>query len=304
VHHADPSYLGVPVARLAGVPTIVQTKYDVGYWLTGTDRWLHRRMRRWVDFTVSNCQACREAAIDQEHAPPARVVVIDNGIDMTRLVQIDSLTAEDWNAGLRVGMVANLRPIKDPQNLLQAAQQLIRAGCQASFHFAGQGPLQEPLQAEIDKDQLQERIVLHGYVRDTATFISTLQIFVLCSRSEGLPHALLEAMAAGRAVIATDVGGNRELIQDQVNGLLIPPADPRALADAIQRLLGDPELALQLAQAARRSVANRFSLPAMTQRFTDFYRSLRQSTPLRDDSVESPTDGNAEPTTASLGELR
>ncbi len=283
VHHADPTYLGVPVARLAAVPTIVQTKYDVGYWLEGFDLWMHRRLRRWIDVTVANCEACRQAAIAQERAPAEEVVVIENGIETDRLSTIASVTGDDWGGTVHVGMLANLRPIKDPQNLVRAALELIRQQHPVMFQFGGEGPQREPMQRTITQAGLQDRILLHGHVADSVEFLKQLQIFVLCSLSEGLPHALLEAMAAGRAVVATNVGGNRELIQHGVNGLLVPPGDSSALAAAIGRLVREPELAVRLAAAAHRSVTDRFSLPAMTHRFSEFYQRLPTRSPARTD---------------------
>jgi glycosyltransferase involved in cell wall biosynthesis len=142
-----------------------------------------------------------------------------------------------------------------------------------TFHLAGDGPLRQSLQQRIHEAGLANQVLLHGHVEGTARFLRELEIFVLCSRSEGLPHALLEAMAAGRAVVATAVGGNKELIADGVNGLLVPPGDPPALAAAISRLARNPEFASRLAAAARNSVADRFSMAAMVQRFTDFYQA-------------------------------
>jgi glycosyltransferase involved in cell wall biosynthesis len=279
VHHADPTYLAVPVARWAGVPIVAQTKYDVGYWLTGADLWAHRQLRRWIDVTIANCQACREAAVVQERAPADDVVVIDNGIPTERLLEIPILTTQTWPLRLRIGTVANLRPVKDPETLVKAAKLLATEDPSLTFHLAGDGPLRSSVEQMIQNAGLSRRVLLHGHVADTVDFLRRLEIFVLCSRSEGLPHALLEAMAAGRAVVATAVGGNRELITHDVNGLLVPPGDAAALAAAIGRLAADPALATRLADAARRSVADRFSLAAMTERFSDFYQTLsRRST--------------------------
>ena len=277
VHHADPTYFAVPLARWAGVPRIVQTKYDVGYWLRGGDLWLHRLIRRWVDATIANCQACRAASISQEGSPPAAVHIVDNGIPLDELLAIPCLQVADLQHDVRVGMVANLRPIKDPATFLQAAQRIAAQHAQVTFHLAGQGPLYEPLQRLARQLQLDDRLTLHGHVEDTTSFLARTGIVVLCSRSEGLPHALLEAMAAGRAVVATRVGGNAELIEHGVSGLLVPPRDPAALADAIGSLLRDPRRAVRLGQAARRHVFPRYSLPAMSRRFESFYEQLMRS---------------------------
>jgi glycosyltransferase involved in cell wall biosynthesis len=276
VHHADPTYLAVPVARWVGVGSIVQTKYDVGYWMVGNDLRLHRWLRRWVDVTVANCQACRAAAIAQERAPAEQVVVIENGICADRLAAIPELTLGDLKGRVRIGMVANLRPVKDPHNLIEAASRLARDFPQLEFHLAGQGELFASLVQRIEQLQLGARCILHGHVADTSAFWSCMALGVLCSRSEGLPHALLEAMAAGRAVVATRVGGNTELIADRVTGRLVPAADPASLAAAIRSMLEDPELTLLMASQARQHVLTRFDEVRMVRRFEAFYGSLRR----------------------------
>ena len=274
VHHADPTYFAVPLARMARVPRIVQTKYDIGYWLRGTDLWMHRRLRRWIDVTIANCQACRAASIAQEGSPPDGVVVVDNGIPLDELLAIAPLQAADWPNSVQIGMVANLRPVKDPATFVRAAQRVSQQCPAVTFHMAGQGPMHDELQQLAAQLDLGDRLTLHGHVADTAGFLARTAIVVLCSRSEGLPHALLEAMAAGRAVVATRVGGNAEVIEHGVSGLLVPPQDPPALAEAMLRLLRDPALAIRLGQAARRQVSQRFSLQAMTERFESFYETL------------------------------
>ena len=113
-----------------------------------------------------------------------------------------------------------------------------------------------------------------GSVNDVPAFLGGLEIAVLCSRSEGLSNALLEYMAAGRAIVATAVGGNVELIEDGVHGLLVPPGDPVRLAAAIDRLLTDDALARSLGESARRRVEERFSLEVKTRELQDFYRRL------------------------------
>ncbi len=274
VHHADPTYFAVPLAHLAGIPRIVQTKYDVGYWLTGVDLWLHRRMRRWIDATIANCEACRVASIAQEGSPPHSVHVVQNGIPLEDLLTIPPLRAADWPSEPHVAMVANLRPIKDPETYLYAAQLVLREFPRVTFHVAGEGPMYGQLQQLAAELGLGDRLKLHGHVVDTTGFLAQTQLFVLSSRSEGLPHALLEAMAAGRAVVATRVGGNVELIEDELSGLLVPPENPHDLAQAILRLLRNPVQAERMGRSARQQVSQRYSLQAMSRRFENFYERL------------------------------
>jgi len=133
------------------------------------------------------------------------------------------------------------------------------------------------LQRQIDVAGLTGRVLLRGGCDDVADFLSRLDVAVLCSRAEGLPNAVLEYMAAGRAVVATRVGAVPELIEDAATGLLVPPDDPGALADALERMLTDRPFAASCAAAARERVAAHYSRAAMIRRFEDFYDSLSRS---------------------------
>jgi glycosyltransferase involved in cell wall biosynthesis len=119
---------------------------------------------------------------------------------------------------------------------------------------------------------LGNSFTLAGSVADVPRFLASVNVAVLPSHSEGMSNALLEAMAAGRAVVATDVGANARVLGDA--GLIVPPRDDAALAAAILRLLDEPILAAKLGQAARQRVEANFSREAMRQRFEDFYLEL------------------------------
>jgi glycosyltransferase involved in cell wall biosynthesis len=274
VHHADPTYFAVPIARWAGVPKILQTKYDVGYWLRGFDLWMHRLMRRWVDVTIANCEACRQASIQQEWSRANDVRVVDNGIPLGEFEAIPSLAVEDFRGDVNIGMVANLRPIKDPATFLRAAAYVLRDYPRAKFHLAGDGEMRKPMMNLAGELGIRPRIIFHGHIRDTARFLKEMAICVLCSKSEGLPHALLEYMASGRAVVATKVGGNTELVEDGGTGRLVDPANPEQLAAAIVDLLSNPQQAICEANAARRKIVGRYDVQAMTRRFESFYQDL------------------------------
>jgi glycosyltransferase involved in cell wall biosynthesis len=174
----------------------------------------------------------------------------------------------------RVGMVANLRPVKEPEILLRAARLVHSAHPDAVFQIAGEGELRPELEKQIEAFGLKQSFQLVGAAADVPAFLAGLDVAVLCSRSEGQSNALLEYMAAGRAIVATAVGGNVELIEPGVNGLLVPPGDPEALAQAVTRLLDDPDLAARFGRAARRRVEERYSLQARARRFEEFYARL------------------------------
>ena len=137
---------------------------------------------------------------------------------------------------------------------------------------AGAGPLREDLEAEAARLGLADRVRFLGVRRDRATLYAAMDLFVLPSRWEGLSLALVEAMGAGRAVVATDVGGNPEVVQHGRTGLLVPPGDAGALADAIGKVARDRELRASLGDAAAADARSRFSIEQHVAQLSALYR--------------------------------
>src|SRR5207244_13149571 len=135
----------------------------------------------------------------------------------------------------------------------------------------GEGEERPALERQIRTGGLDTRFTLSGTVRDVPGFLAGLDVAVLCSHSESMSNALLEYMAAGRAIVATDVGSNGRLVRHVRDGLIVPPRDDGALAKAIGRLLGDATLSRRLGAAARGRAASEFSRGAMVRRFEGFF---------------------------------
>jgi glycosyltransferase involved in cell wall biosynthesis len=277
VYFPDSTYFGVLTGWLARVPHLVRTRNNLGYALTRWSRQLGRLCNRVVSRTIANCEACRQSLLADEAPPPESVVVLENGVDLSRYLSLPAV--EKRTGPARVGMVGNLRPIKDPETLLRAAVEVCAARPDVSFHVAGEGELRPCLEGQVQARGLVGRFLLPGAIVDVPGFLGTLDVAVLCSRSEGMSNALLEYMASGRAIVATAVGGNVELIQNGVTGLLVTPGDAHSLATAITRLLEDGGLAARLGAAARRRATTRYSREAMVRRFEDFYVELLSSEP-------------------------
>ena len=273
----DSTYFGVLVGRIAGVPHVVRTRNNLGYWLTPIHRWLSRLFSRLSDVTLTNCDAGRAALLADDASHPDSVVVLENGVDLERFTAIPPLTARP--GPVHIGVVANLRPVKELDRFIRAAATVANRRPNVSFEIAGEGPMRSELEWLAAELGLQERLRLPGIVTDVPGFLARTDVAVLCSRSEGMSNAVLEYMAAGRAIVATRVGANERLIEDGVHGLLVPPGDEGALAAAIGRLADDANLRVRLGTAARCRAERDYSRQAMVRRFEGFYQGLVATSP-------------------------
>jgi glycosyltransferase involved in cell wall biosynthesis len=270
----DSSYFGMPAAWLARVPHRLRTRNNVGHSMTPLHRLLGHTLNLFATGTIANCEAARRSLLADERPDPAKVVVLENGVDLTRFQAVPPLARRRMGERKVVGMVANLRSIKGPDIFLRAAARVVRRNHDALFRVAGEGELRPTLELEAARLGLEDRFQLPGSVADVPGFLADLDVAVLSSRAEGMSNAVLEYMAAGRAIVATAVGATPDLIEDGTHGLLVPPDDYDRLAAAIDRLLGDPVLAQRLGEAARQRACKRFSREAMVRRFEDYYQRL------------------------------
>lgn len=267
----DSTYMGVPVARLAGVPCVVRTRNNLGHWLTPVHRVLGRLLNPLTSATVANCEAAREALLEAERPRPASVFVLENGVDCERFASVPPLA----NGPLRrVGIVANLRQVKGLDVFLAAAARVASRHPDASFAIAGEGPEREALQRQAVALGIKDRVRFVGSIDNVPAFLGSIDVAVLASRAEGMSNAVLEYMAAGRAIVATDVGANGRLLRDGVDGLLVRSEDNEEMSGTIVRLLSNGALARQMGASARQRVQEKFSRAAMVRRFEDFYEWL------------------------------
>jgi glycosyltransferase involved in cell wall biosynthesis len=259
------------------VPHRIRTRNNIGHWLTPLHRRLGRLLNAFTTQTIANCAAARQALLEAEQPRPETVLVLENGVDLERFHDLPPLTECPAMEGPRVGVVANLRPVKGLNAFVQAAALIHLRHPQAVFTVAGEGELRKALQQQAAVSGLEKHFSLPGRVADIPGFLGSLDVAVLCSHAEGMSNALLEYMAAGRAIVSTRVGAAADLIEDGVHGLLVPPGDARRLAEAICRFLEDRPLAQRLGVAARRRARERYSREAMVKRFEEFYVSLLPS---------------------------
>ena len=272
LYFLDSAYFGVPVAKLSGVPKVVRVRNNLSYWLTRKHRILNRAIRPLVDATLTNSEAGRDALMMQDGLPFERIAVIENGVDVERFPFPGRRPF--FQDMIRVGCVANLRPVKNIDGLMRVAATLLPRFPELRFEVAGDGEQCPQLERLREDLGLGERFRLLGSVRDIPEFLAGLDVAILPSHSEGMSNALLEYMAAGRPIVATDVGASSKLLDGGACGVLSPSSRDEDLAEACRRLLGDPARARRLGEAARGRVEATYGREAMRLRFEDFYLKL------------------------------
>ncbi len=274
VHSHDNRSLlyAAPAARLAGVPRRIHTRH--GRSVGATPRQI--RMVRLVSGLVHRFVCVSgdvEALSIAEGIRPSRLLTIRNGIDLERFAFTGP--APDGP----VVTVSRLSPEKGVDNIVRAAAIAIRQNPELRIEVAGDGPCLPEVRQMIAELGLEGQVSLLGTVRDVPSLLARAGLFVLPSRSEGVSLTLLEAMARGLPVVATKVGGTPEVVVDGETGILVPPEDPQALAEAIIRVRGDHEAARRMGEVGRRRVERLFDIRRMV---ADYEALYRETSDLRD----------------------
>jgi glycosyltransferase involved in cell wall biosynthesis len=273
VAHGFPEHiLGRHAALWAGVPHLVQVEHNsrerYTRWRLAQARWLAKRSEAIVGVSQGVEQELLRLGM-----PPAITQCIPNGIDLSRFVSVPSIASRE------PGLVMSARFARQKDHLtLIRALALLRDehGLMPTLHLAGSGKASYQRAAEglAQRLKLSEQVRFLGYVPKVAELLQSQQVFVLSTRWEGMPLALVEAMAAGCACVATLVPGVDGVIEHERTGLLVPPTDPPALAEALRRLLTDQGLADRLANAARERALSEHGLALMRHRYEVLFARL------------------------------
>jgi glycosyltransferase involved in cell wall biosynthesis len=267
----DSTYFSVPLARLCGIRKIVRVRNNIGYWLNTKHRRLGWLMGRLAHTTLTNSADAARAIHTSERLGTERIRVLENGVDLERF---PNPAPPFQQQRIRIGAVANLRPVKNIAGLIRSAKTIIQRFPNVEFDVAGEGDLRGELEEQIGASGHNERFRLRGSVSDIPRYLASLDVAVLCSHSESMSNALLEYMAAGRAIVATDVGANAKLVAHQRAGLIVPPRDDEALATALMKYLEQPTFARTCAEEARKRAETHYSRAQMVRNFEEFYRQL------------------------------
>jgi glycosyltransferase involved in cell wall biosynthesis len=269
---------GVYAAHFANVPVIVRTEH-LPYLLTNPEQQRdYAKMIAYADQVITVSEVSRKSYIEQG-VDAGKVTAIANGVRRFSHAPIADRSALRQRLGIAesarvVITVGRLTEQKAHTDLLAAIPQVLRAEPQALFVWLGDGPLKAKLCDAIESDGLSQHVLMLGTRKDVPLFMQAADLLVMPSLFEGMPLVLLEAMAAGLPIVATNVGGNAELIEDQVHGCLVPPANPAVLAHAIVEALAHPEQTERWRRAAQQRFESRFTVEQMAQTMDDLYRRL------------------------------
>lgn len=232
---------------------------------------------RRADAVIAVSQAVRTKFAAQAHMQSSRITVIHNGLELAPFEELEDRAATRDRLGWSetrptISIVGVMRQCKGHDTLLAAVPAIRDAFPDLAVKIVGGGEVPPALQTQIDA--LAGTVELVGERSDIPAVLAATDIVVQASRSEGLPTVMMEAGAAGVAVVASDVGGTSDVVEDGSTGVLVPAEDPQALAAAVVQLLGNPERRRSMGLNARTSIRQRFSLDRQAQLTADLYRRL------------------------------
>lgn len=281
-HVLDADVAGQLAGRLTRIP-VVTTLHSVPDSYERQPRGRHWPQRltvcRIARHLVCVSDAARDRFVDDWDVPADRLRTIHPAVPLDPFLAIPSGPPRAASAGPVVTAVGRLVPAKAQHLLIEAAPAVLEAFPTTRFVIVGPGPREGELRDLAASLGIADRIELAGTRHDIAAVLARTDVFALTSEWEGLPISAIEAMAAARPVLLTDVGGCRDLVADGDAGLVVPSGDRAAIAAALVELLSDPERARALGEAARRRVVDSFSLERMTRAYESIYEEVALSRP-------------------------
>ncbi|MFH1704114.1 MAG: glycosyltransferase [Nitrospirota bacterium] len=279
-HRYRSNLYGRLAAFFAGVPVIIASVHD-NY---RTDkrpkrRIMNRILSKITDKIVAVSEDVKEDIMRYDRIDPSKIEVIPNGIDVERFNPEKNTTDIRKEFSLEeddivIGFIGRIVTAKGLEYLLDALPYLKGEFKSIKLLIVGEGSLVEKLKERAKKNNIFDNILFTGKRRDIPEILASINIFVMPSIAEGFPNALLEAMAMGKPIVTTEVGGIPEIVKNGFNGLLVPPRDTLSLSKAIKELISNDQLAAKMGQAASNLVRDNLSIKAIAQKWQSLYLSI------------------------------
>ncbi len=278
-YHFSSDIWGTFWGHLAGVPTIISNRRDMGFWRNGWHVQAYKLINGWVKKIVVVSQSIKQMVMEQEGIGPGRIEVIYNGVQVPEQSNLHHQEARGQlgfkNDDIVIMHTANLKPVKGHRYLLQAFAAVSRQCPHAKLVLIGRDELAGQLQSMAKELGVSDKVLFLGKRDDVPSLLRAADICVLPSLSEGLSNAVLEYMAAAKPVVATNVGGNRELLQDGFNGLLVEKENTQQLKDALMVLLKDTQKRGDMGHNGHKRVEKEFSMATMVSRYERLFGQIR-----------------------------
>jgi glycosyltransferase involved in cell wall biosynthesis len=284
-HTYKAGIIGCWAAKIAGVPVIVHTPHGhvfFGHFSPLVTRFfmmIEKITAFIIDRMVALSEGEREDYIAFSVSKPGKMVTIHSGVDVTRFMKArvkieDKKKSLGVNTkGLVVGTIGWLLPIKGPMYLLKAMEIVWQTHPGIQLIYVGKGDLEEDVKKEAHRMGVFEKVTFLGWRDDIPEIMQVLDIFVLPSLNEGMGRVLVEAMAAGRPIVASKVGGIPDLVKDGQNGFLVKPGDANDLSSAIKKLLNDKKVREEMGRKGR-AMAGDYSVEKMIEKIDALYTNL------------------------------
>jgi glycosyltransferase involved in cell wall biosynthesis len=274
--------LGAFAGRLVGVPVIVAGRRSLSHFKRDRPfvRLVERVANRCTDLIIANSEAVRRDTIESERVSPDKVVVIHNGLDLDRYARVSTEATDALRRDLALGpgpvviVIANLIAYKGHEYFLRAWAEVRRQWPDATALLVGDGPVRAAREADARALGIAANVRFLGTRRDVPALLAAADVLVHPSLEEGFCNALIEAMAAGKPVVATDVGGNGEAVVHGETGLIVPARDAQALAAAMIDVLQRPDRGAALGRAGRLRASDRFARSRMVAQYEAVYDDL------------------------------
>jgi len=276
----DSTVFGVLAAKLAGIRNIISCRRDMSFWYDKKILWGLKFVNRLTKKFLVNSNAVKDNLIRTEKVRPKAVDVIPNGVDVELVEVTQPIDLSKEFEGIEkkdsiVGMVANFnRRVKRVDVFLRAAVEVASQRREVKFLILGGGKLETELKELAQELGIWNMVIFGGKKDEVIPYIKSMNIGVLTSDSEGFPNVVLEYMASGIPVVATDGGGTKELIKNGLTGILVPPGDYKGIAEGICSLLLDRNKQISMGQEARRVVREKYSWDVKIKEIEAYYSSI------------------------------